>query len=200
MQTNNLVLASSSPYRKQLLQKLHLDFITATPDIDESQHSGEPPAQMALRLAKEKARALKAAYPQHFIIASDQVAMLNQTQLKKPGDKNNAFNQLQQCSAKVVKFYTSVCILDSSTGELKSALDICSVYFKKLSKQKIINYIDLEQPYHCAGSFKSEGLGIALFERIEGDDPNALVGLPLIKLISLLDAFNIDVLAKGEAQ
>ena len=200
MQTNNLVLASSSPYRKQLLQKLHMDFITATPDIDESQHPGEPPAQMALRLAKEKASALKAVYPQHFIIASDQVAMLNQTQLKKPGDKNNAFNQLQQCSAKAVKFYTSVCILDSSTGELKSALDICSVYFKKLSKQQIINYIDLEQPYQCAGSFKSEGLGIALFERIEGDDPNALIGLPLIKLISLLDAFNLDVLAKVETQ
>lgn len=198
MQTSNLVLASSSPYRKQLLQKLHMEFITATPDIDESQHTDELPAQMALRLGKEKAAALKAAYPNHFIIASDQVAMLNQTQLKKPGDKNNAFKQLQQCSAKMVKFYTSVCILDSSTGELKSALDICSVYFKKLSRQQIINYIDLEQPYQCAGSFKSEGLGIALFERIEGDDPNALIGLPLIKLISLLDAFNIDVLAKEQ--
>ena len=195
MQTNNLVLASSSPYRKHLLQKLFLDFITASPEIDESRHADEAPAQMAIRLGKEKASALQTAYPKHFIIASDQVAMLDQAQLEKPGNKDNAFKQLQLCSAKAVKFYTSVCILDSSTGEIKSALDICTVYFKKLTEQQIINYIDLEQPYHCAGSFKSEGLGIALFERIEGDDPNALVGLPLIKLISLLEAFNIDVLA-----
>ena len=194
MQTNSLVLASSSPYRKQLLQKLFLDFITASPEIDESRHTGEDPAQMAIRLGKEKASALQAAYSEHFIIASDQVAMLDQTQLEKPGNKDNAFKQLKLCSAKTVKFYTSICILNSSTGEIKSALDLCTVYFKKLTEQQIIKYIDLEQPYNCAGSFKSEGLGIALFERIEGDDPNALVGLPLIKLISLLEAFNIDVL------
>lgn len=194
MKTNKLVLASSSPYRKKLLHKLQIDFICANPGIDESKKSDEPPAQMALRLAKEKAAALITIYPKHLIIASDQVAMLNQTQLTKPGDKNNALKQLQLCSAKSVKFYTSICILDSSTGEIKSAIDICTVHFKKLTKQQIINYISLEQPYDCAGSFKSEGLGIALFERIEGDDPNALVGLPLIKLISLLEAFNINIL------
>ncbi|RLA25676.1 MAG: septum formation inhibitor Maf [Gammaproteobacteria bacterium] len=194
MKTNNLVLASSSSYRKVLLQKLHLQFVCAAPDIDESEKTGEPPTQMALRLAKEKAYALSSSYPKHIIIASDQLAMLEQTQLKKPGNKNNAIKQLQLCSGKTVKFYTSVCILDSATSELKSAIDTCTVHFKKLTEQQIIHYIELEQPYDCAGSFKSEGLGIALFERIEGDDPNALIGLPLIKLISLLDAFNISVL------
>ena len=198
MQTNSLVLASSSIYRKQLLEKLHLDFICADPDIDESKKIDESPTQMALRLAKEKAKALAPSYPKNLIIASDQVAMLKQIQLKKPGNKNNAIKQLQLCSGKAVKFYTSVCILDSSTNEIKSAIDICTVYFKKLTEQQIINYISLEQPYDCAGSFKSEGLGIALFERIQGDDPNALIGLPLIKLINLLDAFGINVLLTEE--
>ena len=200
MQTNSLVLASSSIYRKELLEKLHMHFICADPDIDESKKTGESPTQMALRLAKEKAAALAASYPKHFIIASDQVAMLDQVQLKKPGNKDNAVKQLQLCSAKAVKFYTSVCVLDSSTGEIKSAIDICTVYFKKLTEQQIINYINLEQPYNCAGSFKSEGLGIALFERIQGDDPNALIGLPLIKLVHLLGEFNIDILAKQGVQ
>jgi len=194
MKTNNLVLASSSAYRKALLKKLHLSFACASPDIDESKKKGESPGQMALRLADKKANALTASYPQHLIIASDQVAMLGEVQLKKPGTHGNATEQLLRCSGKSVKFYTSVCVLNSASGELKSALDTCTVNFKKLSKQQILNYIELEQPLDCAGSFKSEGLGIALFERIEGDDPNALIGLPLIQLISLLEAFNISIL------
>ncbi len=196
MKTNNLVLASGSIYRKQLLQKLQLDFICASPDIDESKKTDEPAPQMALRLAKEKATALETSYSNHLIIASDQVAMLENIQLKKPSNHSNAIQQLQLSSGKSVKFYTSVCILNTTTGELKSALDICTVHFKNLTKQQIVNYISMEQPYDCAGSFKSEGLGIALFERIQGDDPNALIGLPLIKLIDLLDAFNINVLPK----
>ncbi|NOR81709.1 MAG: septum formation inhibitor Maf [Methyloprofundus sp.] len=200
MKTNRLVLASSSIYRKELLAKLQLNFLCADPDIDESKQIDESPTQMALRLAKEKAAALAPNYPQKLIIASDQVAMLEQIQLKKPGNKNNAIKQLQLCSGKAVKFYTSVCILDTSTNELKSAIDICTVYFKKLTEQQIINYIHLEQPYHCAGSFKSEELGIALFERIQGDDPNALIGLPLIKLINLLNEFNLDILSEVSSQ
>lgn len=194
MKTNNLVLASSSTYRKALLEKLHLSFACASPDIDESEKKGESPGQMALRLAEKKAHALTASYPQHLIIASDQVAMLGQIQLTKPGTHYNAIEQLQRCSGQSVKFYTSVCVLNSANNELKSALDTCTVHFKKLNNQQILEYIGLEQPLDCAGSFKSEGLGIALLERIEGDDPNALIGLPLIKLISLLEAFNIRVL------
>ena len=196
MKTNNLVLASSSIYRKRLLEKLQLNFVCAHPDIDESEKKDESPFQMALRLAKDKATTLAATYPKHFIIASDQVAMLEHTQLKKPGKQSNAIEQLQLCSGKSVNFYTSVCILNTTTGELKSAIDICTVHFKKLTKQQIINYIRLEQPYDCAGSFKSEGLGIALFDGIQGEDPNALIGLPLIKLIRLLNAFNINVLSQ----
>ncbi len=196
MKTNSLVLASSSIYRKEILKKLQLDFICASPDIDESPKTGETAKQMALRLAKEKATALAINYPAQLIIASDQVAMLEQTQLKKPGTPDNAIRQLQLCSGKPVTFHTSICILNTTTRELKSDIDTCTVYFKNLSEQQIINYIDMEKPYNCAGSFKSEGLGIALFDRIQGDDPNALIGLPLIKLVNLLNAFGIDVLAK----
>ncbi|WP_428356607.1 Maf family protein [Methyloprofundus sp.] len=194
MQTNNLVLASSSTYRKSLLKKLRLPFICASPDINEAAQANETPEQLALRLAEEKARALAGDYPEHLIIASDQVAMLANKQLHKPGNAANAVKQLQLSSGAEVIFYTSICILNSATAEIKSDLDICKVHFKKLNDQQIKNYIALEQPYNCAGSFKSEGLGIALFERIIGNDPNALIGLPLIKLIHLLEAFNIKIL------
>ena len=190
-----LVLASSSTYRKALLEKLHLNFICADPDIDETAKTNENPSQLALRLAEEKSRALASTYPNHLIIASDQVAMLNQTQLTKPGNKLDSIKQLQLSSGNKVKFYTSICILNSATNEIKSDLDICTVYFKNLNDQQIKNYVALEKPYDCAGSFKSEGLGIALFERIESNDPNALIGLPLIKLIGLLEEFNIMVLS-----
>lgn len=194
MKTHHIILASSSSYRKALLEKLHLDFICASPDIDESINSGESPTQMALRLAHKKAMALTSTYSQHYIIASDQVAMLGQTQLTKPGNPQNAIKQLQLSSGHSVKFFTSVCVLNSATGKFKSAIDTCTVSFKKLTDEQIINYIKLEQPYDCAGSFKSEGLGIALFERIQCDDPNTLIGLPLIKLIGLLEEFNIQIL------
>lgn len=197
MQTNQLVLASSSPYRKTLLEKLRLPFTCAHPDIVEQEKPDEPAKLLALRLATEKAYALTESHSNHFIIASDQVAILEQKQLKKPGNKRNAIEQLKNSSGKTVNFFTSVCILNSATGELKSALDTCAVHFKKLTDQQIVNYIELDQPYDCAGSFKSEALGIALLEHIESDDPNALIGLPLIKLVSLLEEFNINVLAKN---
>lgn len=195
MQTNNLVLASGSEYRKTLLDKLNLHFVCAQPSIDESAKALEPPTELALRLAEEKAKSLALTYPKHFIIGSDQVAIINHTQLYKPGNEQAAIEQLRMSSGKQVKFYTSVCVLDTTSNQLKSAIDICTVHFKNLSAHQIKHYINIEQPYNCAGSFKSEGLGIALFERIEGDDPNALIGLPLIKLIQLLQEFNIDVLS-----
>ncbi|MDT8425413.1 MAG: Maf family protein [Methyloprofundus sp.] len=195
MKNHKLVLASSSEYRKALLKKLHLSFICAAPNIDEAAKANETAQEQALRLAKQKAHALASTYPKHIIIASDQIAMRGSIQLHKPGNQNSATKQLQESSGNCVKFYTSICVLDTSTMIYRSDIDICSVYFKKLSIHEIENYLLLEQPYNCAGSFKSEGLGIALFKRIEGDDPNALIGLPLIKLIGLLESFNIHVLA-----
>jgi len=194
MKNNKLVLASSSKYRKALLEKLHLSFICTNPNIDETAQKSETAQEQALRLARQKAHALASTYPKHIIIASDQVAILGSTQLHKPGNQENAIKQLQESSGNCVKFYTSICVLDTATMKYKDDIDICSVYFKKLNTEEIKNYVLLEQPYNCAGSFKSEGLGIALFKRIEGDDPNALIGLPLIKLIELLKTFNINVL------
>ncbi len=194
MKNRPLVLASSSPYRKALLEKLHLKFICASPNIDETALIDENPQQQALRLAKEKAEALAESYPNHLIIASDQVALLDNIPLHKPRNYANTLKQLQQSSGKSVKFYTSVCILNSATQEFNSDIDLCTVYFKPLNRQQIIHYVKREQPYDCAGGFKSEGLGIALFERIEGDDPNALIGLPLIKLVALLQAYHIEVI------
>jgi len=194
MNSTPLVLASSSPYRKQLLDKLGLDFICAAPHINEQAMQNELPQNLALRLAKEKAQALVTCYPKHLIIASDQVAILNQQQLEKPITKTKAIQQLELSSGQTVNFYTSVCVLDSASLEFKNTFDLCRVHFKTLSPESIRHYIEREQPYDCAGSFKSEGLGIALFERIQGDDPNALVGLPLIKLIALLNAFGVCVL------
>jgi len=187
MKNRPLVLASSSPYRKALLDKLQLKFICANPDINETAINNEKPKELALRLAKEKAKALAESYPNHLIIASDQVALLGNVQLHKPHNHANTIKQLQQSSGKSVTFYTSICILNSD-------IDLCTVYFKSLNEQQIIRYVNSEQPYDCAGGFKSEGLGIALFDRIEGDDPNALIGLPLIKLIALLQKYNIAVI------
>lgn len=195
MKNYQLVLASSSEYRKALLEKLHLSFICATPIIDETAQANETAKEQALRLATQKAHALASAYSKHIIIAADQVAMLGNSQLHKPSNQENAIKQLQKSSGKCIKFYTGICVLDTTTMNYKIDIDICSVYFKKLSANEIKNYVLLEQPYNCAGSFKSEGLGITLFKRIESDDPNALIGLPLIKLIGLLEKFNISVLA-----
>lgn len=194
MQNQSIVLASSSPYRKQLLEKLGLDFTCASPDINEQAQNNETAPKLALRLAKEKALALAEQYPRHIIIASDQVALLNGKQLCKPGNKENTIQQLQDSSGKSIAFYTSLCVLNSQTNKLKTDIDCCTVHFKKLSEQEITHYVELEKPYSCAGGFKSEGLGISLFERIEGDDPNSLIGLPLIKLIALLKAFGVSVL------
>ncbi len=189
-----IVLATGSQYRAELLRKLQLDFICCTSHVDETPLPGETAAQLARRLSVAKAQAISANFPQHLIIGSDQVAVCNEVFLHKPGSREQAIRQLTQQSGRTAQFYTGICVLNSSNGLSFSDIDLCKVHFKPLSERQIIRYLDLEQPFDCAGSFKSEGLGIALFSRIEGDDPNALVGLPLIKLIGLLERFGVEII------
>ena len=164
------------------------------PNIDETAFIDEQPEPLSLRLAKEKALAIQSSTNNSLIIASDQVASCDNKILGKPENHKNTIQQLKFQSDKKVSFYTSICVLDTATGILYTDIDICTVHFKKLSDQQIFNYVEIDKPYDCAGGFKSEGLGIALFDKIEGEDPNALVGLPLIKLIRLLNKFDIKVL------
>ena len=194
MQKYKLVLASSSPARKTLLEKLQLEFITESPNIDESAQKDEKPGQLALRLCRQKAEKLSEKYPNHLIIGSDQVAILNGNQLTKPGNHENTIKQLELASGQCVKFYNSVCVVNSAEKRYIADLDICTVHFKSLTTEQIERYVQWERPYYCAGGFMAEGMGIALFERFEGEDPNSLIGLPLIKLINLLEHFNFNVL------
>ncbi|MBU0498595.1 MAG: septum formation inhibitor Maf [Gammaproteobacteria bacterium] len=182
-----LVLASTSPFRRQLLEKLGLPFETAAPDIDESRRPGEPPEALVKRLSLEKARAVAAGFPDALIIGSDQVACLDEQVLGKPGDFDRAFEQLSAASGKRVSFLTGLCLLNSATGQVQILCEPFHVHFRNLSPHQIENYLNRERPFNCAGSFKSEALGIALFERLEGDDPNSLIGLPLIRLIAMLE-------------
>jgi MAF protein len=181
-----IVLASTSPFRRELLQRLGLLFATASPDIDESEKPGESPRELVQRLAKEKAQAVAADYPDALIIGSDQVACLNDSVMGKPGDRDTAIRQLSKASGHCVTFYTGLCLLNTARGEAQVICEPFKVHFRELTKDTIERYLDAEEPYNCAGSFKSEGLGIALFEKMEGDDPNALIGLPLIRLVSML--------------
>lgn len=189
-----LVLASSSTYRRQLLGKLGLAFTCAAPEVDESRRPGEAAMALAQRLAESKARALAEAFPEHLIIGSDQVACVEERLLGKPGGRVGAIEQLQFAQGKAVRFYTGLYVFNSREQRGLADLDVTTVYFRPLSARQIEAYVDREQPYDCAGGFKSESLGIALFERIEGEDPNALVGLPLIRLVRLLERFGVEVL------
>lgn len=181
-----LVLASSSPFRKALLDKLGLVFVTASPDIDESRRPGESPSDLVRRLAEEKARNVADRYPGHLVIGSDQVASVDQEVLGKPGDRDNAVAQLLGASGRVVTFYTGLSLLNGATGRQQSAVEPFKVHFRRLTRAQIERYVDHERPFDCAGSFKSEGFGITLFSALEGRDPNALVGLPLILLVEML--------------
>ena len=194
LKRNKLVLASGSLYRQSLLKNLRVGFISASPDIDESAIDGESPTQLALRLSSEKANSLTQKYPDHLIIGSDQVAILNNKQLTKPGNRENCITQLKSVSGNKVLFYTGVCVLNSRTGQCITDIDLCIVYFRALTTEQIERYVDMDNPFDCAGGFKSESLGIALIERIEGEDPNALIGLPLIKLIEILGQFDFEVI------
>ena len=181
-----LILASSSPYRQKLLERLKLPFDCCSPDIDESPLSGESAQQLVLRLAKQKADKVAAQHPQALIIGSDQVASLQGSILSKPGDHSTACDQLTRCSGNVINFYTGLTLLNSHTGHQQSSVETFDVHFRKLTPTTIERYLLEEQPYDCAGSFKMEGMGIILFDKLLGEDPNTLVGLPLIKLVSML--------------
>ncbi|AOS98034.1 Maf-like protein YceF [Microbulbifer aggregans] len=186
-----LILASSSPYRRQLLQRLQLPFECSSPHINEEATVGETPEALAGRLASEKAQALAARFPDALIIGSDQVADLQGQALGKPGNLETAREQLLACSGEQVVFHTGLSLLDTATGQQRTEVDRFTVHFRKLSEQQILNYLNREQPFDCAGSFKVEGLGIALFEKMEGSDHNSLIGLPLIRLVSLLSEFGL---------
>ncbi|MET0226819.1 MAG: Maf family nucleotide pyrophosphatase [Dokdonella sp.] len=181
-----LVLASTSRYRRELLARLALAFRSVAPEVDESRRSGEPAAVLAERLAQAKAHAVAASCPHALVIGSDQVAELDGCVLGKPGTADAARAQLAASSGQRVTFHTALCLLDTRNGRSDRIVDATHVVFRSLQGDEIARYVDAEQPLDCAGSFKAEGLGISLFERIESDDPTALIGLPLIALSRLL--------------
>lgn len=189
-----IVLASSSAYRAALLAKLKLEFTVCASHIDENIYVTETAEKRARYLSETKATAIAEAFPNHLIIGSDQVAVCENITLNKPGNRHNAIQQLSHQSGKTINFFTGLCVLDTRNNRLLSTVECCTVQFRHLSQQQIEHYVDLDQPYDCAGSFKSEGLGISLLAKISCDDPNSLIGLPLIKLIDLLKQLGVDVL------
>jgi septum formation protein len=186
--SRRLVLASGSPYRRELLARLQLPFEVAVPDVDEAPLSGETPVATAERLARVKAQAVAALFPDALVIGSDQVADLDGEALGKPGDRDNARRQLVRMSGRTTVFHTALALLDAPSGRLRSRVVACAVTLRDLTADTIERYLDREQPYNCAGSAKVEGLGIALIAKLEGEDPTALIGLPLIALVELLAA------------
>ncbi len=190
----NLILASTSPYRRVLLEKLGVTFECAAPNVDESPQPGESPRHLVVRLAQEKAKSLAARFPDHLIIGSDQVCVLDGIITGKPHTEENARQQLLKARGSIVTFYIGLALYNSSTGHLQTECEPFDVHFRHLSEQEIDDYVRKERPLNCAGSFKSEGLGIALFERLDGRDPNALVGLPLIALCQMLRRENYNPL------
>ena len=191
MNSQLLVLASTSIYRSELLKRLQLPFETAAPDVDETALPDESARATSMRLAQEKARAVAAKYPDALIIGSDQVALLEGRQLGKPLTHDNAVGQLRAMRGKTTCFHTAVALLNSKTGNLQTEVAENYVTLRDLSDAEIEGYLLKEQPYHCAGSAKSEGLGIALMSKMTGDDPNALIGLPLILLSEMLRRENM---------
>jgi len=181
-----LVLASSSVSRQALLQRLGLPFTVADPAVDEIPLAGEKPAQTASRLARAKVQAVAAGFPGALLIGSDQVAVCGGLAIGKPGNHERALGQLRVMRSQSVSFFTALCLFNVHTGNMQSAVAQNTVTFRDYSDDEIERYLRREQPYQCAGSAKIEGLGIALVARLEGDDPNALIGLPLIELVSML--------------
>jgi septum formation protein len=190
-----LILASTSRYRRELLQRLRLPFSTVAPDVDETAVDGEAPATMAQRLALAKASAVAAREPQAIVIGSDQVAELDGSAVGKPGSHDRAVQQLQAMRGRAVRFHTAVAVTHTDSGFVQQALVTVTVRFRPLSDVEIERYLLLEQPYDCAGSAKVETLGIVLADAIESDDPTALVGLPLIRTSAMLRAAGLDPLA-----
>ncbi|WP_272682598.1 nucleoside triphosphate pyrophosphatase [Providencia sp. PROV124] len=182
----SIILASTSTYRQALLKKLGLPFLAVAPNIDESPILNESAQALVMRLSHAKANALSAQYSQHLIIGSDQVCVIDNKIMGKPHNFENAFQQLKSALGNKVTFYTGLCLLDTETDKFNVQCELFHVHFRQLSDAEITNYLLKDEPYQCAGSFKSEGLGISLFERLEGRDPNTLVGLPLILLLEML--------------
>jgi len=189
-----LILGSSSRYRKELLSRLQIPFETAVPDVDETPHSDESPKDLALRLALAKARAVAQKNPEAVVIGSDQVADLEGSPLGKPGNHTNATVQLQRMRGKTVIFQTALSVVCLATGYERTDLASVKVKFRNLTDAEIESYLRAEEPYDCAGSAKSEGLGIALLESIDNDDPTALVGLPLIRTCQMLREAGVKLL------
>lgn len=198
---HTLYLASTSVFRKALLEKLTANFATAKPEVDETPLPAETPTQLVLRLSAAKAKAVADQLIQQrvdaLVIGSDQVAVHQGRILGKPHTADNAFAQLKSFSGTEVEFLTGLSVIDNVSGAQQTLLDSFKVTFRQLTDAEIWRYIEREQPLQCAGSFKSEGLGITLFERLQGDDPNSLIGLPLIKLHALLKQFGLDLLLQG---
>lgn len=193
-----LILGSSSPFRAELLKKLQINFIQHSPDIDETQLEGESAPALVERLAQEKARLIAETYPQALIIGSDQVAVADGNILGKPGNHQTAIQQLMMASGKSVTFYTGLALYNAENQTMQHIVEPFTVHFRELTEKQIEYYLNQEKPYQCAGSFKSEGFGISLLSRLEGDDPNSLIGLPLIKLIELLSNEGVDILQPNE--
>jgi len=194
MQSIKLILASSSIYRRELLERLQMPFTTISPHVDESPLQEELPQQTALRLAQEKARKIGDEHPNSLVIGCDQVATLDNLQLGKPLNHGNAVKQLSMMRGREVTFHSALCLYNAATKVMQVDVVPYVVKFRKLNDEQIEQYLLKEQPYHCAGSAKSEGLGIALIESMTGEDPNALIGLPLIRLISMLQQEGVNVI------
>jgi len=194
-----LILGSTSPYRRELLSRLRLPFEVASPEIDETPQPGETPPDLARRLALAKARAVAARFPSAVVIGSDQVADLGGEPLGKPGTHERAVAQLRRMRGRTVIFQTAVAVVCRATGFEQMELAPVRVRFRDLADAEIESYLRAETPYDCAGSAKSEGLGIALLESIENDDPTALIGLPLIRTARLLRAAGLPLLQAGDA-
>ncbi|TRX56640.1 Maf family protein [Thalassomonas sp. M1454] len=190
-----LILGSTSPFRKELLEKFNIPFTCAKPNIDESALENETPEQLVARLALQKAEKVSDEFSSGLIIGSDQVALCDGNVLGKPGNFDNAVQQLSSFSGKTVTFLTGLCLLNAETKNSQVIVEPFYVTFRELTLDEIQAYVNAEQPFNCAGSFKSEGLGICLFESLKGEDPNTLIGLPLIRLHQLLKNEGFDVLA-----
>lgn len=188
-----LILASTSIYRRELLARLQIPFETVSPDVDESEWPGETPVATAERLSVAKAKAAADRFPDALIIGSDQVAYLGTERFGKPYTRERAIEQLRTMRGQTVVFHTGLCLYNSATGRVQLAGVPTEVGFRQLSDEEIERYLDREQPYHCAGSAKSEGLGIAMLDFMHGDDPNALIGLPLIALCAMLRAEGVQL-------
>jgi septum formation protein len=189
-----LVLGSTSRYRRELLERLRLPFQVAAPDVDEAPTTGETPTATALRLSEAKARAVAARFPAALVIGSDQVAECDGQPIGKPGNRDNAIAQLRLLAGRTVVFHTGLALVDAPSGRCQTAMIDVASTFRALEPAEIDAYVDREQPFDCAGSVRSEALGIALFDRIVSDDPTALIGLPLIALIRMLRAEGVAVL------